>query len=630
MRGNSINEEAFTNITEKGVIPVNYDIIIDDQKKGEMIIYPGKDMGIQVMDELLKYMLPIINISIHDSLVLRAVTDYRDNLEIKVNERTTELRNAQDKLSEIINDQSRFFTNISHEFRTPLTLILGPSSQILNLTEDNKIKEYAYLINKNAVKMNRLADQLLDISKIEVGKMKLETSKQNIIPVIRRIIYSFKSFAEKKNISLTFNGNSKEVIMYFDEDKVDKIISNLLSNAFKFTPDGGFVSVETKIKSIEVETQNKEFIEIIISDNGVGIAESNLGKIFDRFYQVDNGISNAYEGTGVGLSLTKELVEIHKGLITVKSKEGEGSSFSILLPLGKAHLQSTEIISKIQKEPVDITEKELSPTYNYQDSSFQLNEGNDKPLLLVIEDNSDVRKYIVEVLHDHYQTAEAFDGEEGLEKAFDLIPDLIISDIMMPKIDGTQLCHSLKTDSRTCHIPLVLLTAKATLRDKIEGLENGADDYIMKPFESRELKARIKNLLEQRKRIHTHFQKYEIILNDNNFTSLDQKYLKNVLEVINQNISDENFSVEILAENLAMSRSLLHKKLNALIGESPGELIKRIRLNKAAKLIERKFGNISEIALQVGFSNPSHFAECFFKQFGFKPSRYHKNTIEHP
>jgi AraC-like DNA-binding protein len=200
---------------------------------------------------------------------------------------------------------------------------------------------------------------------------------------------------------------------------------------------------------------------------------------------------------------------------------------------------------------------------------------------------------------------------------------------MMPGIEGTKLCHLLKNDSRTSHIPVILLTAKATLKDKIDGLETGADDYIMKPFESQELKARIKNLLEQRKRIQEHFQKYEIVLDENNLTSIDQKFLKSVIEVINQNITDENFSVEILAENLAISRSLLHKKLTALTGESPNELIKRIRLNKAAKLIEYKSGNISEIALQVGFSNPSYFAECFYKQFGFKPSQYHNNTNKH-
>ena len=657
--GNIFEIEAANGILEINARPILNPIIIENEKIGELSIYPQDDSNISELDELMEYLLPIINISIHDSLVLRTITDYKNNLEFKVDERTTELKSAQEKLSEIIQLQNRFFTNISHEFRTPLTLILGPSKQILEQAQDEKIKRNADLIFNNANKLNRLANQLLDISKIEAGKMKLDVSRQNIIPVIKRIFHSFKSFAEKKNISLTFNANSEEVTMYFDEDKVDKIISNLLSNALKFTPEGGCVNVETTIKSANDGTQNKEFIEIKISDNGIGISEDNLGKIFDRFYQVDNNLSKAYEGTGVGLSLTKELVEIHKGSIDVKSEEGKGSSFGVLLPLGKAHLLDTEIIKIIQKKPAHISGNELSPHYYNEDLSVKnennipkSNKSSDKPLLLIIEDNSDVRKYIIEVLQDRYLTAEAFDGEDGLEKAFDLIPDLIISDIMMPgiegtklchllkndsrisdimmpKMDGTILCHTLKTDSRTSHIPVVLLTAKATLRDKIEGLETGADDYIMKPFESKELKARINNLLEQRNRIHKHFQKYEIVLDESSLTSIDQKFLKSVIEVINQNITDENFSVEILAENLTISRSLLHKKLTALIGESPGELIKRVRLNKAAKLLEHKSGNISEIALQVGFSNPSYFAECFYKQFGFKPSQYHNNTNKH-
>ena len=255
-------------------------------------------------------------------------------------------------------------------------------------------------------------------------------------------------------------------------------------------------------------------------------------------------------------------------------------------------------------------------------------ENNNKPLLLIIEDNSDVRKYIIEILNNYYRIIEAVNGEEGLSKSFEEIPDLIISDIMMPKMDGMKLCYSLKSDARTSHIPVILLTAKATLKDKIEGLKTGADDYIMKPFEAQELKVRIKNLLEQRKRIHEHFQKYEIAFDDQNLTPIDQKFLQKVIATINQFISDEYFSVEVLAENLAMSRSLLYKKLVALAGEQPNELIKRIRLNKAAKLIEHKTGNISEIALQVGFNNPSYFAECFHKQFGINPSQYHSNSLK--
>ena len=249
---------------------------------------------------------------------------------------------------------------------------------------------------------------------------------------------------------------------------------------------------------------------------------------------------------------------------------------------------------------------------------------SEKPSLLIVEDNPDVRKYINMILNNHYNITEAKDGEEGLDKAFECIPDLIISDIMMPKMDGFQMCSRLKSDTRTSHIPVIMLTAKATMQDKISGLELGADEYIMKPFEAAELKARIKNLIEQRKRLHEHFRRYGLAeIEDKNITSVDQQFLRKATDIISRNISDSSFGVEVLAEGLAVSRSLLLKKTEALFGESPSELIRRIRLNRAAKLIERKFGNVSEVAIEVGFTNPSYFAECFKKQFGVAPSHYH-------
>ena len=630
IEGNTYEIEALDGIMEINANPIKRPVVIENENIGELIILPKINQDMTELDELLNYLLPIINISIHDSLVLRAITDYKNNLETKVGERTTELKAAQDKLSEIIELQNHFFTNISHEFRTPLTLIIGPSKQISDRTNDDKIKEDAEIINRNAKKLNRLANQLLDISRIEAGRIKLKTSEQNLVPVVRRIIFSFKSIAEKKRISLNFNSEQECIILYIDEDKIDKILSNIISNALKFTPDGGCVNVSICLIPGAVR--------IAVSDNGIGISKEHLSKIFDRFYQIDNSLSKEYEGTGIGLSLTKELVEIHKGRVIIESKEGKGSTFTILLPLGKEHLMDEEIVNKTiyeeikndenKKFPSSLDDSVLLSKLNDQKNYLESIENYNKPLLLIIEDNSDVRKYIIEILDEYYRIIEAINGEEGLSKSFEQIPDLIISDIMMPKMDGMQLCHFLKNDSRTSHIPVILLTAKATLKDKIEGLETGADDYIMKPFEAQELKVRIKNLLKQRKRIHEHFKKYEIAFDDKNLTPIDQKFLRNVVGIISQYMSDEYFSVEILAEKLAMSRSLLHKKLVALVGEPPNELIKRIRLNKAAKLIEHKAGNISEIALQVGFNNPSYFAECFHKQFGINPSQYHNNSLK--
>ena len=624
IEGNTFEIEASDGIIEINTNSIMHPVVIEDKKIGELIIHPKINADMEELDELLNYLLPIINISIHDSLVLRAITDFKNNLETKVNERTTELMEAQDKLSEIIEAQNRFFTNISHEFRTPLTLILGPSKQILEQTKNDKVREEVNLIYRNAKKLNMLANQLLDISRIEAGQMKLRTIEQDLLPVIKRIIYSFQSFAERKNILLNFDYDQEEIILYVDEDKIDKILSNILSNALKFTPNGGSVKVNVCIKG--------KAVEISISDNGIGIPREQLDKIFDRFYQVDNKLSKEYEGTGVGLALTKELVELYKGKIIVESEEGKGSVFKVILPLGKEHLLMEEIVKDIQKRIVEGKEDNIYTSLtddfvlnNNSRNNIDTTESTNKPLLLIIEDNSDVREYIIDILGEYYEIVEASNGEEGIKQSLNEIPDLIISDIMMPKVDGIKLCQTLKTDSRTSHIPIILLTAKSTLNDKIEGLQTGADDYIMKPFEAEELKARIKNLLEQRKRIHEHFQKYEVFVEEDKLTSIDQKFVHQTLAIINESISDSSFSVEKLADCLAVSRSLLHKKLVVLLGEPPRELIKRIRLNKAAKLIEQKTGNISEIALEVGFDNPSYFAACFQKQFGFNPSQYHHN-----
>jgi YesN/AraC family two-component response regulator len=305
----------------------------------------------------------------------------------------------------------------------------------------------------------------------------------------------------------------------------------------------------------------------------------------------------------------------------------------LVFPLGKDHLIPEEICEDETKK--DFEKAKLIPELDeFLEKKAELKvdvELSDKPALLIVEDNPDVREYISMILGNEYRIFEAKDGEEGLKKSFELIPDLIISDIMMPKMDGFQLCSKLKTDSRTSHIPVIMLTAKATMNDKISGLEIGADDYIMKPFEAEELKARIKNLLEQRRRLHEHFRKYGLVESaeggeEKNITPVDQKFLQKALAIINEHLSDTSFGVETMADDMAVSRSLLLKKINALVGEPPSELIKRTRLSKAAKLIENNSGNISEIALEVGFSNPSYFAEAFKKQFGVAPTHYHQNN----
>ena len=530
------------------------------------------------------------------------------------------------KLHEVDEMKSRFFTNISHEFRTPLTLILGPVKQMIEKLNEGKMKDDLSLVHRNANKLLELVNQLLDISKLESGNMKLQTSAQNIIPVLKVLVLSFKSYAERKMITLKFNSDEDEVIVFFDKDKIEKIITNILSNAFKFTPDEGIIEV-TVVKNI------KDLI-IIISDTGVGIPKGKIPKIFDRFYQVDESHTREQEGTGIGLALTKELVELHKGKIEVGSEEGKGTTVKISIPLGKEHLRPEEISESVVEVDLVKEQKQIVPDIisetridNKIDPELLISEA--LPLLLLVEDNLEVRTYIKDNLKTDYRILEAVDGEDGWNTSIEQIPDLIVSDVMMPKMDGFKLCEKLKTDERTSHIPVILLTAKAAKEDKLAGYETGADEYLMKPFDTDELKSRIKNLIEQRKRVQEYFRKQGLIgIDQQKITSVDKRFLQRSFDIINKHISDSSFSVEMLAEELSISRSGLQKKIQSLTGETPGDLIRRIRLNKAAVLIRQKFGNLSEIALEVGYNNPAHFSEAFKRQFGTTPSQFlQKNNI---
>jgi signal transduction histidine kinase/ligand-binding sensor domain-containing protein/DNA-binding response OmpR family regulator len=519
-----------------------------------------------------------------------------------------------EKLNEVDEMKSRFFANISHEFRTPLTLILGPVKDIIDKSKDTEIKRSAGLIKRNAGKLLGLVNQLLDLSKLEAGRMKLETREENIIPLLKGLVLSFSSFAERKKITLKFNTIEDDVRVYLDRDKIEKIINNLLSNAFKFTTDEGRIDVT-------VEKQIKE-VEIRISDNGIGIPKEDIDKIFDRFYQVDGSHTREQEGTGIGLALTKELVELHKGKIEVESEAGNGTTFIVTIPLGKDYLKPEEIIEeKVEGEmrlPIGDTELADEITSRKETTDIDVLLDSDKPLLLVVEDNTDVRKYIISHLEDNYRIQEAIDGEDGLQQAFNHIPDLIISDVMMPKMDGFEMCNKLKSDERTSHIPIIMLTAKATSQDKISGYELGADDYIMKPFEAAELKARIKNLIEIRRKLQEKFRSNDYTV-PAELSSIDEQFIKRVLNVINEHISEEEFSIDELGKEVAMSRQHLYRKLKAISDKTPSLFIRSVKLAKAKKLIKERKGTISEISFSVGFNSPAYFNRCFKEEFGYSP-----------
>ena len=525
------------------------------------------------------------------------------------------------KLHEMDQIKSRFFTNISHEFRTPLTLIIGPAQKLLEKAEDEISKENIDTIQRSARKLNKLVDELLDISKIEAGEMRLKAAEVDLISLIKDTVFPFQPFAERKKIELKLSYDEDQINIYLDKVKADKILNNILSNALKFTPEGGRVEVRVK--------RNDKTAEITITDTGIGIRKDKIDKIFDRFYQADDSRTREQEGTGIGLALARELIELHRGRVEVESEEGKGTTFRLTFLLGKEYLKADEICEEeLNGEAgVEMPEPEIKNESIKGDNKIvDFSEDTPKKQILIVEDNMDVRKYLDGILVREYTVIEAKDGEEGLNKSFEYLPDIIISDIMMPKIDGLQMCSQLKNDPRTSHIPLIMLTARAAINDKIEGLETGADEYIMKPFEAAELKARIKNLLEQRKRLHEHFRNYGYLEIDSKNVSLpDHQFIQNSIELVNKYIDSSELGVDFLASRLSVSKSVLNKKLSALTGDTPAEFIKRIRLSRAAKLIELNAGNISEIAIEVGFSNPAYFAECFRKQFGISPSQYHRN-----
>jgi signal transduction histidine kinase/DNA-binding response OmpR family regulator len=629
---NNIEIKSETGENIKSISQIKHEIIINEQIIGEIVLNPVSGIDYREVNELINYLSPVINIAIHDALVFRTIVDYRDNLEKKVAERTIDLQNARDQLSdtnvllkEAQQIQNRFFTNISHEFRTPLTLIQGPAKQIIENTNESQTKDSANFIYRNSLKLIGLVNQLLDLSKLEAGEMTIRATQTDVIAFIKEIVLSFTPLADRKKITLKLNHDEEQILAYLDRDKIYKIINNILSNAFKFTAEDGKINISI--------VKNISMIEIKISDTGIGIPEEKIDKIFDRFYQVDGSHTREQEGTGIGLALTKELVELHKGKIEVESKEGEGSTFTISFPLGKDHLQPEQIVEIDKSEDHILSLQEVDPTlYSSYQNKFDTESltHSQKPTLLVVEDNTDVRSFIRGIFKNEYEIYEASNGEEGMKISFEEIPDLIISDLMMPKMDGMEMCNKIKNDERTSHIPVIMLTAKAANKDKIEGYETGADDYITKPFDAEVLKARVKNLVEQRKKLKEHFVKDGLFnLDDKNITQVDKVFLQKVIQVVNNHLSDTSFGVETFASDIALSRVTLHKKLVSLIGEPPSELIKRIRLSKAAKLLQSKRENISEIALDVGFNNPAYFSECFKKQFGVSPSQYQQKLTNH-
>lgn len=522
-----------------------------------------------------------------------------------------------EKEHEVAQMKSNFFSNVSHEFRTPLTLILGPIKILKSGIKKAKMDYQLDVMERNANRLLLLINQLLDLAKLEAGSHILSLNESDIVSVIKGVTMSFESKAEVKKIELAVTTDRDYLQVYFDREKIETILINLITNSFNFTPDKGKINVSLEV--IE-DIQGKEQCKIVVKDSGKGIPNEDIDTIFNRFYQSSNHQDGQYDGSGIGLALTKELVELHKGSISASSKEDEGTEITVMLPLGKAHFSEQEL-TKVHKKEIPKTNHILIESIGQPDYiSTNIPEGS-SPILLLIEDNTDVMLYIKEILGDTYQILEAKDGEIGIEVAKEHIPDLIISDVMMPKKNGYEVCDTLKQDEKTSHIPIILLTAKASLEDKMQGLSSKADVYLTKPFVPKELLVRVQNLIESRKKLREKYKKEGILKpKDVTVNSIDEKFLNRLIELVEFNMPNENFGVTQLSLEICMSRSQLHRKLIGLLGQGPNKFIQSYRLQRAHDLLKQKAATASEISYQVGFGSPSYFTKCFHKHFGYTPT----------
>ena len=535
---------------------------------------------------------------------------------------------ANKLLREMDELKTRLYSNITHELRTPLTLILGPLEEMLSSDSKKKpSRKQVKMMRKNADTLLNLVNQMLDLAKVDAKSLKLELSEADVVKFVRIRFAAFASLANQKKITYNYLYPDEKITGIFDANKLEKIINNLVSNAIKFTPKNGEVSCE-----VSIPKSNR--FRLVVSDSGKGIPENELDKIFDRFHQVGGAENYNKIGTGIGLSLTKELVELMHGKIEVESEVGKGTVFTVIIPLGTAHLNKEEYTMvhqyKTEQEKQDSHEKKESETAE-ECPTTPAETDTEQPVVLVVEDHAEIREFIEENIRDCYKVVQAENGKTGLEMATEHIPDLIVSDVLMPEMDGFELCEKIKTDQRTSHIPVILLTAKSGEKDKLQGLETGADAYVTKPFNMKELRIRIKNLIEQRKKLRERFkQNLNLEPKEIAVTSADEKFINRAMEIIEKYMGDSEFEVRQFQEEMFMSRMQLFRKIKALTNQTPGEFIRTIRLKRAAQLMDQNFGNIAQITFEVGFNNPSYFAKCFKDLYGKLPSEYIKRTDNDP
>ena len=535
---------------------------------------------------------------------------------------TLEKKNHEQE-QELNQERLRFYTNITHELRTPLTLILGPLEDMQKDTSlPVKQAQKLSVIHQSALRLLNLINQILEFRKTETQNKRLCVCKGNIAPLIYEIGLKYKELNQKTKIDFRIQIEKEEMLLFFDKEIVTIVLDNLISNAIKYTEQGCIT-----LSLYQTVRNEVAYTEIKVSDTGYGISAEALPHIFDRYYQ-ESGKHQA-SGTGIGLALVKNLVELHEGEIRAESVQNEGSTFYISLLTDNIypnalHADSTEPAAKEDTAQATISENTSEPTVD-----------NGKPILLIVEDNEEIQKYIAESFSDSFEVITADNGEEGKQQALSHIPDIIVSDIMMPIMDGITLCRQLKEDVRTSHIPIILLTAKDSLQDKEEGYEVGADSYLTKPFSASLLRSRINNLLESRKKLITQFQAQPVSGNQTDLnekriiiaealSKLDNEFIEKITLLIEENLSSEKIDITYLSDKMCMSGSTLYRKMKALTGLSTNEYIRKVKMQNAERLLlEGKF-NISEIAYKVGMNSTGYFRQCFKEEFGVSPSDYLK------
>jgi signal transduction histidine kinase/DNA-binding response OmpR family regulator len=515
-------------------------------------------------------------------------------------------KNEAEKLQELNTLKTQFFTNISHEFRTPLTLLVGP---IDDLQQKYPKEGMIVVMQRNLQRLQTLINQLLDISKLEAGEMTIHLQETDFSEFLNHLFASFESLAQSKKIIFNHSQSHLHQLGAFDLDKLEKIVTNLLSNAFKFTPENGRINVR-------VEYADKH-IFLTVQDYGIGIAPERLPHIFDRFYQIDDSNQRQHEGTGIGLSLVKELVEVLNGKIDVSSELGKGTLFSLSLPftnIEKPSMPLGQFVRKMALETAFVPTEEIK-TIN-----------TENPILLIVEDNPDLRRYVGSIFENQYQLLMAVDGEEGLAKAIEFIPDMVVCDLMMPKLDGLGFCEQLKNDERINHIPVIMLTAKASLADKLIGLQHGADDYLSKPFNKEELTLRVKNLVGQRQLMREKyaFQTVEILpaIEVVKEPTMDELFIRKAKGIVDKHLDKSEFDVEAFANEMNLSSVQLRRKLKAITDQTVTEFVRNYRLEIASEMLKKKMGTVSEIAYKVGFESMPYFSKVFQEKYGKMASEW--------